>query len=496
MNIFVRNVVLIHVFLLVLAFSWIHGGTRPDLLMPVIPWLTAFLLEFLLVFPQAKSTETLAEARSRVWRSLVRDPLFYLALALTVLLVIPLFNVAGAPVYDEALKRWNSPLPPFPGLPFCVIPYEHAVLLLWFPPALTAALAAKHGLLKKGKRLLLEALCWNGAFLAVLGFAQMGTGAKSIFWGTETFSHFFSTFGYPNLAGAFFTLLFALSAGLWFGRASVNVIGLSVGSGVSSDEKTFFEHHGLLIAVVLNFGAAIASLSRAAILLCAVVFLVLGVYMTVGVWQKAETGGRAKILTAIAITLFLITLSLTVFAPKALKTEIATITPAAVVDRVSGRGYYHARVAKEIFSDHPVFGVGGWGYPHYLLQYLTPEETKIMQIQGGANVHNDSLQFLAEQGAVGYGLMVLCVLVLVVPLVWQAFKVCRKLAATGESDKAAAKPVWLYRLPPELVALFVGTAATVCHSLGDLPFRSPAVLTVWVLSFVCASGFLPAVRKS
>ena len=273
------------------------------------------------------------------------------------------------------------------------------------------------------------------------------------------------------------------------------MIGLSAGGGVSFDEKTFFERHGLLIAVILNLGAAIASLSRAAILLCAVVFLVLSVYMIVGVWQKAETGGRAKVLTAIALTLFLITLSLTVFAPKALKTEIATITPAAVFDRVSGRAYYHARVAKEIFSDHPVFGVGGWGYPHYLMQYLTPEETKIMQIQGGANVHNDSLQFLAEQGAVGYGLMVLCVLVLVVPLVWQAVKVCRTLAAIRESDKAAAKPVWLYRLPPELVALFVGTAATVCHSLGDLPFRSPAVLTVWVLSFVCASGFLPAVRR-
>ena len=119
-----------------------------------------------------------------------------------------------------------------------------------------------------------------------------------------------------------------------------------------------------------------------------------------------------------------------------------------------------------------------------------------MQIQGGANVHNDSLQFLAEQGAVGYGLMVLCVLVLVVPLVWQAVKVCRALAATKEPAKAFAKPVWLYRLPPELVAVFVGTAATVCHSFGDLPFRSPAVLTVWVLSLVCASGFLPAVRKN
>ena len=53
-----------------------------------------------------------------------------------------------------------------------------------------------------------------------------------------------------------------------------------------------------------------------------------------------------------------------------------------------------------------------------------------------------------------------------------------------------------YHLPPEVVAVFVGTTATVCHSLGDLPFRSPAILTVWLLSFVCADGFLPAVRSS
>ena len=89
----------------------------------------------------------------------------------------------------------------------------------------------------------------------------------------------------------------------------------------------------------------------------------------------------------------------------------------------------------------------------------------------------------------------LCVLALAVPLVWQAVAVCRALAAAG-ADAAAAKPVWLYRLPPVLVAVFVGTTATVCHSLGDLPFRDPAILIVWVLSFVCATGFLPAIRKN
>ncbi len=496
MNFFVRNVVLFHVFALVLALGWIHGGTRPDLLLPVIPWLAAFALEFLLVFPQAKSTENLSEARSRVWRALARDPLLYAALVLTALLVVPLFNVAGAPVFDEAAKQWVNPRPPLPGLPWCVNPDEHAVLLLWFPPVLIAALAAKHGLLKKGKRILFEGLCWNGAALALLGLVQQATGAKSIFWGNEPFSQFFSTFGYPNFAGAFFTLTFALSAGLWFSRASVEIIGTSAGSGTRHDESSFLGQHYLLVAVLLNLVAAFASLSRAAIVLCAVVFLVFSIYMIVGVWQKVESGGKAMLTTAIGITVFIIALSVTVFAPRALKNEIATITPAAVFERVSGRGYYHARVAKEIYRDHAVFGVGGWGYPHYLMQYLTPEETKIMQIQGGANVHNDSLQFLAEQGWVGYSLLLVCALLLVIPIPVQAFKVCRAAAKeNAENSNRPPKPRWLYRLPPPLVAVFVGATATVCHSLGDLPFRDPAVLMVWVLSFVCATGFLPAVRK-
>ena len=497
MNTFVRNVVLIHVAALVLAFSWIHGGTRPDLLLPVIPWLSAFALEFLLIFPQAKSTETLAEARSRVWYALARDPLLYAAITLTVLLVIPLFNVAGAPTFDAALKQWHNPTPPFAWLPSCVKADEHAVLLLWFVPVLIAALVAKHGLLKKGKRVLFEILCWNGALLSLFGFVQLMTGAKSIFWGTEPFSYFFSTFGYPNFAGAFFTLLFALSAGLWFGRASEEVIGPAAGSGTRTGEESWMWQHYLLVAVLLNFVAAIASLSRAAILLCGVAFLVFGLYMILGVWQKSETGGRVKIMAALLITLFVSGLSFTVFAPKALKTELRAITPASVFERVSGSAYYHARVAQEILRDHRVFGVGGWGYPHYLKQYLKPEEIPRMQIEGGANVHNDSLQFLAEQGWVGYGLLLVCVSLLIVPLAGQAVRTCRDGAMTGRGDVTPPpKPAWLYRLPAPLIGVFVGTSATVCHSLGDLPFRDPAVLIVWVLSFVCVSGFLPAVRKT
>ena len=184
--------------------------------------------------------------------------------------------------------------------------------------------------------------------------------------------------------------------------------------------------------------------------------------------------------------------SLSVFKMESLRREIRDISFRAVVERVTGHGHYHARVAQEIFRDYPVFGVGGWGYPVYLHQYLQPEEVKHMQIQGGANVHNDSLQFLAEQGSVGYGLLLLAVALLAGPLLWQVGRLC--FAPAGLANNSGKGASWFHRIPSPVVGVWVGTAATVCHSLGDLPFRAPSILLVWMLAFVCAPGWVPATR--
>lgn len=493
MNYFIRNVLFFHLLALVLAFSWIHGGTRPDLLLPVIPWLSFLALELMLVFPQAKSDETLSEARARVFAALIRDPLFYFALLLTAYLCFPFANVAGQPEYNAALDVWRNPPPPTKLLPFCVDTKEHAVILLWFPPALIAALGAKHGLLKKSKRLLFESLCWNGAVLSAFGFWQLMTGAQSIFWGTQKFSHFFATFGYPNFAGAYFTLLFALSAGLWINKACIGIIGPMRVKG-TFEEPSLWERHYMLGATLLNFAGAIASLSRAAILLSGLVLLALGIYILAGLWQRLDTGGRVKAAVSAAIVVGLFGIFLKVFAPDPLKKEISTITPTEIIGRVSGRNQYHNHMALKIFRDHHWFGVGGWGYPHYLLSYISPEQKKSMQITGGANVHNDTLQFLAEHGVVGFTLIASCAVALLASLVWHTFKMCRKLVAHG-IGKGSMRPVWLYIIPPAVVAVAVGVIATVCHSLGDLPFRCPAVLIVWVLAFVCVTGYIPVVRR-
>jgi len=493
---FVRNVLLLHLFALVAAFCWIHGGTRADLLLPVIPWLTFFVLEWLLVFPQAKAAETLFEARSRVWRALKRDPLTYVALAMLMVLVIPLYNVAKPPFFDTVLHQWHSPKPSVTWLPYCVNPSEHAVLLLWFPPVLVAALAARHGLLKKGKRLLLEGICWNSGAMVVLGFLQIYSGTDKLLWLTPMPAYFFSTFGYPNLAGAFFTLTATLSLGLWFQNTTDKTrLSLYAPSAVQ-DERSWFHTNRMLIPAILTFLGAITSLSRAAILLSVLTLAVMVVYMLCYVWKHVTAGVRVTILSSLFAVCVIVASSFAVFKLESLRAEIRTITFSAIVERVTGSGFYFGRVAKAILRDHPVFGVGGWGFSRYQLQYLTPEEKQRVQFDGGANVHNDSLQFLAEQGVVGYVLILSCVALLVIPAFWNAGLMCRaKTMSKVEGDTSNIKHGWLQRFPIPLVAVSVGASATVCHSLGDLPFRSPAVMVVWVLAWSCVSGWIPAVSK-
>ncbi len=498
MNWFARNVLLIHVLVLVVALGWIHGGTRAELLVPVVPWLALMILEWLLVFPQARNAESLADSRERVWRALVRDPLTYLTLVLGTLLAIPLFNVAAPPVFDAAAQQWSIPAPPFKGLPYCVNPDQHAVLLLWFLPVCVAALAVKHGLLKKSKRILLEAVCWNGAALAVLGFVQLGTGTTDLLWLTPMKSYFFSSFGYPNFAGAYFTLTAALSYGLWF-QSFTEAKGLAaVDTGMADRESTLAVTHRLLLPAAFCFVAAFASLSRAAILLSVLVFASMSLLMVLAVWSRLQTSARVIVLCS----LFAVTVgggaSVLVLRFDSLRNEIREITLSAVVERVTGKNHYHARVARAIIGDYPYFGIGGWGYPRYQPAYLTPEEEKRMQIEGGANVHNDALQFLAEQGFVGFGLLVAIALTLGLPLLWQAWRLGRSASAPQEASTVGIiqpPDSFLGRIPAPLIGVWAGTTATLCHAMGDLPFRSPAVLIIWMMAFACAPGWLPTLRR-
>ncbi len=480
------------------AVVWMFGGIRGELLVPVVPWLVALLLEVLFCFPQRQPGETTYMARERVWRGVKRDPLTWVALALFALLLVPFVNNGLCVGCDAKLVARGFPAdPPVPFIPFCVNRMDHLNVVFWFALALSSLVVTRHALTHHGKRLVLECLVWNGVALAALGFVQNALDAPGPLWDTSAGSggpgYSFSTFGYPNMAGDYFTTLFGVALALW--RWKVEDIDSTrrakdISQAAAPEPRRFWKKHYFLIPSVVFFYAAINTLSRAAILLVTLSAVVYFLHTFVSFVAHKRKADRVRAGAWTALGLGLVIFLSCLFAPKGLERELKTLSTTAIADRVSGRGQYHSRVATEVWKDHVLFGCGGWGYVHFSIPKMTPEELRQIQTVGGINVHNDHLQFLAEHGLVGYGLMA----ALVVMLIWPVARTWRRLSREARFKKgrdAPPQPRQLFALPAPAFFILVTAVCTFIHAFGDCPLRSPAVLTLFYVSLAAIPGFLP-----
>jgi O-antigen ligase len=177
------------------------------------------------------------------------------------------------------------------------------------------------------------------------------------------------------------------------------------------------------------------------------------------------------------------------------RAEVDTIDTAAVLDRMTGKGQYHARVATELWKDNWLFGCGGWGYIHYSIPKMTDEERKQMQMVGGINVHNDYLQFLAEHGAVGFGAIVAVVVMLLAPAV-RTWRILVKTARFSKAKNRPPSPVQIFAMPASVFYILAAAAATCIHSFGDCPMRSAAVMSLFFVMLAATEGFLPKIDSS
>lgn len=499
---FCENLPVVLVFLTVAGFSWIFGGASGPHLLPVMPWLWALALETLLFFPQRHLMESVSDARARVWKSLSRDPIAYASVAFMLVLTMPVFNRGLCPVCDyPKILSGIDPAPPVPYSPFCVNIREHLGVMIWFIPALTAMLAARHSLLRPGRRVLVHLLVWNGAVLAALGFLQQATGAKAPFWlDIPDPVHYFSSFGYPNMAGAFFVALFAVSAGIWqdnvrnyFRTAHERKTVEMESNPAERSCPLWIKTHYMIIPTGLSFFAALATLSRAAIMFA---FAILGfwfLYLCLSMFTRHKNIKRVKLHLWMIIGVLTTAVLVSVFAPKEFTAEVTTLSPASVADRMTGKAQYHTRVATEIFKDYPLFGVGGWGYKHFCLEYMTDAERRQLQKVGGVNVHNDYLQILCEHGMAGGILLCSIVIMLLVPLFGHWGRTIR--IANFTKGKDLPRPTALFCVPAAVVGVLIAAAANLVHAFGDCVFRSPAVLSQFLLLLAAVEGFLSGEKE-
>ncbi|MEI6211669.1 MAG: O-antigen ligase family protein [bacterium] len=473
MTFLLRNLVLFHVLALAFFFTWVHGGTRGDHLQAV-PWLVFLLVNVLVALPQQRKGETLPEARLRVWRGVVHDPLLYIGLGITTLLLWQWLNSgtdwvtggAAGEAGDSPANLW---------VPFSVDAQESFQPLYWFAPAFAAMLAVRHGVSRAGQRRLLRYLVWGGALLSVFGWIQQFSGTQKLYWMTPLPAHFFASFGYENFAGAFFTLLFAISGGLWFQ------------AGMDPDEKTRASLY--VIPLLLNAAGVMGSLSRAAMLLSAALLLGGGAACLLAAWKRIQIGTRVKSVTYAALLVVLLAGFYFAFPSGSVRRELETIHTGSFYKDTIGARFFLYRSAWDMTKDHPLFGVGGWGYRHFVHAYVTPAELDTMlQGKGMANVHNDTLQFMAEHGLIGFGLLLAAVMVLLQPILQGAWRLLTTRPVV-DWDNPYCPP--LLRVPAMIYAVLLGCSATLIHSVIDIPFRSPAIVITWCLCLACAPAFLP-----
>lgn len=503
MSFLYNNVAAIVVAAVASVVAWLFGGARGDLLLPVVPWLFALMVEVILCYPQRHHGETTYEARSRVWYELKRSKLVWVSFGLLVLLLIPFVNNGLCTGCDAALiAQGHSPKPPFSFLPFCVNRLDHLNIFLWFMIVLPSVIAVHHCLTRRGKRLVIELIVWNGAALAVLGFVQAAMGAPGPFWQTlgdgQRSGDFFSSFGYPNMAGDYFVTLFGLAVALWRDRCEQlrrEDAGKDPSELSGSDARKygrFWRRHYFLMPAAVFFFAALNTLSRAAIILVAVSALVYFAHTLVIILSRMRRSRRVFVgvwsLVVFGLAVFFATISM----PNKMRKELDTLDTLGTLDRVTSRAQYHGTVAPAIWKDHPLFGVGGWGYAHFCVDKMKKLNIPLKELQrvGGANVHNDHMQFLVEHGIVGFGAMVTIVILLLWPVIRQWRAMARDMRFKKSKD-LPPKPVSLFVLPAPVLFILLTAVCTVIHAFGDCPLRSCAVLDLFYISLAALPGFMP-----
>lgn len=453
-----RSWLLVLTLFILAAFpAWVRGGTPRDLQGP-LPWLGGIAL----VIAGTAAGRSPSGGPVGVMRWL-RDPVFYAGALFLGLLGLQWYNAGRVLFFDPVAAAWGYTAPPRPGWPSAFSRPEAAEMLRWFFPAWAAILVVRSGALgRAGAIRLLRLLALNAAVIGLAGMVQQQLGTwffPYTAWLPEGL-RIFAGFGYENHAASFFVLTAALSAGL------------AVRDMVAPDRRRRRGWVALMLAAfALNLAAAHFSLSRAGILMAWLLVAAGTAWGAVRAWHGLSPIGRINAFAGGGAVLLTVAMAIAVVGRDNLGREMLSIghlndpefeqtnAPLPIEGRL-----ILGRAAMEMLLAQPAFGLGGWGYRYMLPLTAAAEPWKAAAGPGRANAHNDPLQFLAEFGTVGAGLMAIVVMTMLIPLF--------RRSADGR------RPSWS---DPVVFFALLGALLVWLHSLIDLPFRSPAVLVMWTM---------------
>ncbi len=414
--------------------------------------------------------------------------LFWAGLAFLVLLTVQWWNAGRHPYFHPFDQRWVFTPAPHSGWPWAVDRSDAAEMLRWFFPAWALMLALRHA---RRPAWLATRVAWfliiNAGCLAAFGIAQAISGTQRIFWITPMTDHFFASFGYENHAASYFALLFALAAGMLLHKLDAGQRAQCKGQRSAAFAKATAAREAgysppspptshLPPVTAHRQPSRLGRAAIATVSICAVLCLIgmalsfsrVGLVLAMGLsavtvfvaarlfWQRVSIAQRVAVVATLIMGLSTLFFVVTSMGGVELAQKASQLPHMDVSNELDMR-LFMVRSASEMWVGNFWFGVGGWGYRHFLPVYALRETGRKLGL-GYANVHNDTMQFLCEFGIVGFGLM----LVTTLAFAWPLLRYFRR------------------RLTPTLALAGAGLLVVVCHSVIDLPFRSPAILYAWL----------------
>lgn len=453
-----------NVALLILWSSWARGGSSSHYVW-ALPWICLLVWEMMFLFPPRRYGESAKSAVRHLCLRMLKDPIFYFGIALLTFLLIQWLNGPRVLEWNAIDGEWQFSAPPIPDFPSNADAAGAREVLLWFFAVVTAVLAVHDGMKTRSCYALLRILVVNSALLALLGFLQLAFSPNKLFWYRPMSAFFFATFGYPNHAGAFFTLMSAVN------------MGLLIRALASLDD----ENHPIFYAItlVINILAVYFSLCRAGMVLTTLLVIFGLIYGCIYLAPRIGWTGITKIFAATAV-IFGCLAGVYLSSDTDFSKEIRTITAENIMNVYGNDREQLANAAVKIWQDNPWPGVGGWGFKEHVGLYIPKESWSMLEQRGKANVHNDLLQFLCEHGAIGGGLIFALAITLLIHLLFNLIRM--KRIFNQDTDKNST---WFGSIPPTVIMSFAGLVCTVVHSTIDLPFRSTAVLISWFVILAC-----------
>lgn len=430
---------------------WMGGGAYPPWQGSFL-WLCVWAWSFFFLQPECKGIPS----RQRRLKNLSKDSVSWLSLAFLIYLLIQHFNSGRIQVFDFENSQWIYSPPPVTWLPSSITRYESMEMIRWFAPILSLLVILRHTWHALQIRSLLWLVCLNGFCNALLAFVQQSMGLDKMY-NFQRFGHdFYGSFGYPNHGAVFFILLFALALGLFlqeiFTESSERDLPTLCFSGFWS--LTFFL-------------AANLSTSRAGILGAWLVLFLSLFTMGAIAWPRCHPVQRIYGFISVSTLIGFCVVAFLLFAKPVHMRELKSATLTLnVFEEIEGR-FFQIESAFKLWQDHPFYGVGGWGYRYLGSHYMPADQWHLMLGKGKANVHNDWMQFWAEFGLLGFGL-------LLTAFVPKIFRILSGLFKFPTHDQS----IWG---DPLRICCFWGLVMLFLDSQFDIPLRSPAVFLHAVL---------------